>query len=176
VTTFADALNAAMTERGASVNEVARRSGIGAQSIVNYRRGKTLPKHASCDRLATALDWPRLSTISRVLRTRRCKISDCGRQFTSMMTNHRRLYCSIKCQQSAYARRKRGKAGQAYRLAIKRQALAQGAIDAMCKACEPADRICRDAGGDGTGTCPLRAFSPFPFIPIHGLIRRRNAA
>lgn len=173
--TFGRELVKAYETRGIPRSELWRATGIGRTALDNYRTGSILPRTEAAAALAAVLEWPKLLEIVREARTRACV--RCNRPFRMEGGNGgRKIYCGPTCRdlaaQEKLASSRIRKAGQTddgrqtraaimrlrsgIRIAEDRAAELAGAIDAMCRDCEPGG-VCR------TADCPLRAFSPLPF-------------
>jgi transcriptional regulator with XRE-family HTH domain len=171
---FGDELTKALRARDIPLKELAKAVGIGHTAIWYYTRGGILPKTPTALAMAAVLDWPKLGAIVLAARTFACGRPGCPRTYVHEGGGPRR-YCTPSCQQQNQAEKQASRrlrqAGQtdtgrhhrtavqqlraAARIADERAQLAETAIDAMCKSCEP-EGLCRDA------ECPLRALSPFP--------------
>lgn len=171
---FGRELVKACETRGIPRNELWRATGIGRTALDNYRTGSSLPRTEAAAALAAVLEWPKLLAIVESARTRPCQ--RCGRPFRNEGGNQgAKRYCSISCRDVAQsertASRRTRQAGQTgdgrrryqalavlrsgIRIAEERATDLQGAIDDMCRECEP-------LGACRTPSCPLRAFSPLP--------------
>lgn len=175
---FGRELVKACRARGVPLKELERATGVGHTSLDNYRRGLILPKVEVAKALAHALDWPQLASMIVAARTFACARAGCERTFRND-TGAPRRYCSEMCRRIAqnlrdaeHRRRSGGQTGDRRTLdaalrqlrsglaiADERSLLLEGAIDAMCRGCEP-DGVCRLAD------CPLRPFSPLP-LAVH---------
>jgi transcriptional regulator with XRE-family HTH domain len=165
---FGERLRAAMARRGLGKQRLARASGVPYSMIGNYRRGLNLPTTATATKLADALEDEGLVDVVVRARTRICPIDQ--RRFTCA-GKAPRTYCSVECRRVA-AKWRHGTPPQLSALwATERLATFVGAVDSMCRTCEPAGE-CR------TLDCPLRAVSPLPFVPppARGQQRRTSAA
>ena len=168
--TFSQELTLALRNRRLTHAAVAERAGLHVQTVSNLARGRNEPTMPTAAALAEALDWPALAVVTEQARRRRCLV--CQARFVTMhLSSTKRVYCGHKCQQADHLRKQRVRRAQPYRVAAKRLASAQKAIEAFCLTCEPVDRVCRD------NTCPLREFSPLAFVPMASLrIVKRGAA
>jgi DNA-binding XRE family transcriptional regulator len=173
---FGRELSLALVTRDIPMKEAARVVGVGRTAIDHYRTGNVLPKTATARALAELLDWPKLAEIIASARTFLCERPGCGRTYRHEGGGPRR-YCTQACQRQAEAQRTASKrlrqAGQsndgrkraaaiaqlrsAARIADERARVAEDAIAAMCRSCEPMG-LCR------TATCELRLVSPFPLV------------
>lgn len=173
---FGRELSLALTTRDVPMKEAARVVGIGRTAIDHYRTGQVLPKTATARALAELLDWPKLAEIITAARTFVCQRPGCGRTYRHEGGGPRR-YCTPACVTQAEAQRTATKrlrqAGQkgdgrlrsaaiaqlrsAARIADERARVAEEAIAAMCRSCEPMG-LCR------TPSCELRPVSPLPLV------------
>lgn len=151
---FGRHLATALAKRRMPKRELAREAGVTRSAIRNYLAGLNLPTFQTAERIAEALDWPGLMEVLARTREYVCPIDK--RRFV-FNGQSRRTYCSPECQHVAEKQRSGRKTRQAADGAIRRLQLVQGAVDAMCRSCEPEGR-CR------TGDCPLRAVSPLPLV------------
>jgi Helix-turn-helix domain len=171
---FGRELTKAMQARDIPMKEAARAAGIGRTAIEHYRTGAILPKTRTARALADVLDWPKLAEMADAARQFVCARPGCGRVYRHEGGGPRK-YCSSACVTQAEAQRTASKrlrqAGQtddgrtraaaiaqlrsAARIADERAQVAETAIAAMCRSCEPAG-LCR------TPECALRAVSPLP--------------
>lgn len=171
---FGRELGLACRARGVTLNELARSIGIGHTALDHYRTGSVLPKTATARAMAAALTWPRLATLIEQARTFVCDRPGCSRTYRNEGGGPRR-YCTPTCvrlaQEQRLASTRLRQAGQtgdrrssgaaikrlrsAARIADERALMAEQAIAAMCRECEP-DGLCR------TEDCPLRSLSPLP--------------
>lgn len=171
---FGDELVRALRARDIPLTGVAQAIGIGHTAIDHYRAGSLLPKTATALALAEVLDWPRLGEIVVAARTFVCDRPGCRRRYVHEGGSRRR-YCTPSCRTQAavqrVASRRLRQAGQtddgrhraaavarlrsAARIADERARVAEAAIAAMCRDCEP-QGLCRQAD------CSLRALSPLP--------------
>lgn len=171
---FGRELLRALSSRSVTLNELARSIGIGHTALDHYRTGSVLPKTATAQAMAAALDWPRLGEMIMAARTFVCGRPGCSRTYRHEDGGPRR-YCTPTCQRLAEQQRIASKrlrqAGQtddgrqraaaiarlrsAAQIADERAVMAEDAIAAMCRDCEP-EGLCRQEA------CPLRPFSPLP--------------
>lgn len=169
---FGHELSKALRVRDIPLNEAARAVGIGRTALDHYRVGSVLPKTATARALAEALDWPKLGEMAEAARTFACARPGCGRTFRHEGGGPRR-FCTVACRQQDEAQRTAStrlrQAGQtddgrkraaaiaqlrsAARIADERAVVAETAIAAMCRSCEPLG-LCR------TPECELRSVSP----------------
>lgn len=178
----------AIRARDIPLKEVARAAGVGHTAIDHYRQGSAMPKTATAHAIAEVLDWPKLARIIEEARTFVCARPGCSRTYRHDGGGPRK-YCTPACTQQAenqrMASRRLRQAAQtgdgrhraagiaqlrsAARIADERAQMAEGAIAAYCRECEP-EGLCRLAD------CPLRAFSPLPLATREGSGRPRTHA
>jgi len=171
---FGRELIKACRARNVPLKELERVTGVGHTSLDNYRRGLNLPKVEVAVALAHTLDWPKLAEMIVAARTFACARKGCLRTFRND-TGAPHKYCTEMCRRIAenlrMASTRVRQAGQtgskasanaavrqlrsAIGIADERAQVVEGAIDAMCRGCEP-EGVCRLAD------CPLRPFSPLP--------------
>lgn len=149
---FGVRLRTLMAKRRIGRRRLEKLCGVGDTSIANYRAGLSLPRLESAKAIADVLGDEQLVHIVVDARTYTCPVD--GRRFTYDGEGPR-VYCSIDCQRVSEKQR----AGQNVRVVTtglkRRLATFAGAVDAMCRSCEPEGQ-CR------TADCPLRAVSPLP--------------
>jgi hypothetical protein len=122
--------------------------GIHQRSVSCYVTGQSFPSMAVALRMSEALVDPAIIEIVRQARTARCRLESCGRSFIrDGVATGVRIFCSSECQMAS---KKGGRVARLYSPERK-------AIDAMCAECQP-DGICQN------DECPLRTFSPYPFV------------
>jgi len=179
-TRFAAELDRALRARGVTKNELGRSSGVGHTAIDHYSHAAILPRIATAEALAEALDWPRLADLVRYARQSVCHNRLCRQMFLNDAGGNK-IYCGHRCRDVAEklraARTKTariarleaagektpGQTVRAIRLRFngvireyrERGDELQAAIDEMCRSCEP-EGMCR------TPDCALRLFSPLP--------------
>jgi hypothetical protein len=153
---FGHELDRAMKARGVGRRAVATVLHSSDTSVMYWRTGRMLPRAATAERLALVLDWPRLDTLARELRQKRCLVDDV--EFVDDSGSDNRLYCSIACR--AVAGKKVVGEDRRTRAAMAERGLLahQRAVAAFCLRCEPSG-YCSDA------TCELRAVSPMSLAP-----------
>lgn len=150
---FGRELARAMKARDVGARTIMESVGIGRNTIRAYRDGRNLPRIAMAERLAAALDWPRLGALGRELRTKVCPVD--GRSFVDESGSDNRVYCTPSCQRVAEKQRigstvtKRAAVAERHLLAHRR------AVAAYCQGCEPEGRCV-------TPACALRPVSPLP--------------
>lgn len=138
-------LRRALGERGQTVRGFSRANGIGRTRVQNWLEGSSLPPVQTAERVADLLMWPRLAELARQGRERAC--DDCGRVFTAESPTPQR-YCSTECKRTH--NKVAGASRDLSRAVMERRARRlTGAIEAMCRACEPSG-VCR------TPDCPLQ--------------------
>ena len=153
---FGAELRRAMLARSASLRGLAIASGVSRSALGFYRAGVNLPSLQTADRIAEALDSPRLRTIMLEARGGSCEL--CGRQFVATGNGNQR-YCSEDCRRLAAIHRSGRPVRERAIRAERRTARLEIAVAAYCRECEP-EGMCRDSA------CGLRSVSPL------GLIRR----
>lgn len=154
---FADAIRAAMKRRGVGQGRLAEACHISQAAVSHYRLAHNVPTNEIAERLAAVLNAPEL--VSLASEARRHKCDNCGRWF--VIDNYRaRRYCTVDCSRLAIKKRGQGATARDFRAAKAEKSLEihRVSVAAMCNACEP-EGLCRD------GKCPLRAVSPFQFVP-----------
>lgn len=200
---FGAELRRAMTARKASSKRLALAAHVTLSGIGNFKSGLNLPRLETAERLAIALDWPRLAAIAREARTAPCV--RCGREFVNPGGKPKR-FCSVECREvdaqlraptagaelaaslrAALAGREGMKGGlpkavvsdalDAYaRSDAKRRARVdqQGrALERVRAAVEAMCRACEPDGVCRDEPCPLRSVSPLPFIPVRDVAAPR---
>lgn len=185
---FGRELSKALRTRDVPRNEVARVLGVGRTALDHYRTGAVLPRTRTGLLLAEVLDWPKLGEMIVAARTFTCARPGCGRTYRHESGGPRK-YCRPACQQQAEAQRiastRLRQAGQtddgrkraaaiaqlrsAARIADERARVAEDAIAAMCRSCEPTG-VCR------TPECELRVVSPLPLDECRGRPEPRTAS
>lgn len=178
----------AMRARDIPQKEVAKAAGVGHTALDHYRTGAILPKTATALAIAEVLDWPKLARIIEAARTFVCARAGCGRIYRHEGGGPRK-YCTSSCASQAAVQRiastRLRQAGQtgdgrhaaaaiarlrsAARIADERAVVAESAIGAYCRECEP-EGLCRQAD------CPLRSFSPLPLATRKGTGQPRTHA
>lgn len=178
----------AMRARDIPLKEVAKAAGVGHTALDHYRTGSILPKTATGLAIADVLDWPKLARIIEAARTFVCARPGCGRTYRHEGGSPRK-YCTPSCAKQAAVQRiastRLRQAGQtgdgrhraaaiarlrsAARIADERAVVAETAIAAYCRECEP-EGLCRVAD------CPLRALSPLPLATREGTGQTRTRA
>jgi len=147
-------LKRAMEYRGMNARELGRRLGVAKTQVHGWRRGRYLPRHGTVLRIAEALEWDGLVTVSLEVRTRTCVVCEAIIVSTSTGAMARR-YCSPECQRTGYAR-SATEARRAREVVLKRRlTIVHQAIGEFCRRC--ADGICPDA------SCELHHVSPFVY-------------
>ena len=152
---FGRELERAMRARRVGRRPVARAIGASETSVMYWRTGRILPRIVTAERLAEALEWPRLAKLASELRRKACLV--CGTEFVDDSGSDNRLYCNLSCRSA------RGKATvgvdrrQRAALAERRLTASQRAVAAYCAGCEPSGRCT-------TPECALRPVSPLPLF------------
>jgi transcriptional regulator with XRE-family HTH domain len=141
---FGNYLDAGLRRIGMTRRGMADQLGCTDRLVSLWCQGRGLPTLRHAEAVAAILNDNRILAMLVKARTRRCALESCGKVFTRT-PGSKRLFCSIICRRQVFDRH-----------ALRRDPR-QDAIDDMCRGCEP-DGICR------TGDCPLRGFSPFPFV------------
>lgn len=145
---FRSRLRSDIRGRGLFQSDLAAAIGVDQRTISYYVTGVCLPSVAKAAALAEALVDPDLVDLVREARTVRCRLASCSRLFIrDGHANHSRVFCSRGCQKVAM---KGGSEVDVSEAPLR-------AIATMCGECEPSG-ICREE------RCPLRAFSPLPFV------------
>lgn len=147
---FAVELVRALTKRNVTQRSLAAALGVSQRQVWYWASGRTLPYIANAARITDALDWPSIVEIVRLGRTVPCRT--CGRRVVSEVSNASRRYCDETCRRVGV---KAGRQGQVPDSRDGKIARLTAAVDAMCRACEPAG-VCSD------GSCALRLVSPLP--------------
>lgn len=150
---FGRELERAMAKRAVGRRVVARAIGSSDTSVMYWRTGRMLPRIETADRLAEALQWPRISSLARELRRKSCLV--CEVAFVDDSGSDNRTYCSPGCQRVKEKGRVGADRRQRAAVAERRLVVVQRAVEAYCLACEP-DGRCR------TDDCQLRPASPLP--------------
>lgn len=178
----------AMRARDIPLKEVAKAAGVGHSALDHYRTGSILPKTATALAIAEVLDWPKLARIVEEARTFVCARPGCGRTYRHEGGGPRK-YCTTSCarqvklqQMASYRLRQAGQTNDgrhraaavarlrsAARIADERALVAETAIGAYCRECEP-EGLCRVVD------CPLRALSPLPLATREGTGQPRTHA
>jgi DNA-binding XRE family transcriptional regulator len=152
---FGHELERAMKTRGVGRRPLAEAIGASDTSVMYWRTGRILPRIETARKLADALSWERLASLSAELRAKQCLV--CGVEFVDDSGSDNRLYCSLSC------RSVRGKAvvgvdrHQRAAIAERRLTAHQRAVAAFCAGCEPSGRCL-------TPECELRPVSPLPLF------------
>jgi hypothetical protein len=169
---FGAALQRAMTARKMRPFHLFKAVGGGYSSFMfdSWLHGRALPRLDRAIKLAEALDWPALATITREGRTGTCQRDGCTQTFITE-GGKARLYCGPRCYKIAheyglgFAHAARKKVGGPQAELLMQAAMGRAAQDEigelrravahMCAECEP-EGYCR------TPACPLRGSSPLP--------------
>lgn len=165
------AIDVAIKKSGLTNEEVADLCEVSDSAVSAYRRGKRTPSMRTCVRLGGELLTPYIVELARQLYSSSCLI--CGRETVDGGQQYKKRYCSYSCKSTASSRRAREKTQRKrestqfmYRQRLEKT---NEAIAAFCDDCTGREGLCRDED------CLLRPVSPLPFIPIHGLKKRRIA-
>jgi DNA-binding XRE family transcriptional regulator len=166
---FGRELERAMKKRDVGRRPVAAAIGASDTSVMYWRTGRILPRIVTAQKLAEALEWPRLASLAIELRKKRCIVDDV--EFVDDSGSDNRVYCSVSCQKVKGKRDvgidRRTRAA----IAEGRLKLHQDAVIAFCAACEPGGR-CYAA------ECELRPVSPLPLFedrePVNPVQSRGN--
>lgn len=137
----------AMARRGIRTKALAARVGVTDTMVRFWMSGRYVPSIEHGETLTEVLGDDAIIKAVRHAKVGRCALLSCGRPFEKHWNGGKRVFCSDRCRTTAAAR-----PGE-------RRDPRQEAIDAFCRSCEP-DGICR------TADCPLRAYSPFLFVPL----------
>jgi DNA-binding XRE family transcriptional regulator len=147
-------------ERAMKAREVGRRAVAQAvhasdTSVMYWRTGRILPRIVTAEKLAEALEWPRLAALAAELRRKTCLV--CGTEFVDDSGSDNRRYCTLSCRsvrgKSLVGTDRRTRAAMAERRLLAHQR----AVAAYCAGCEPSGR-CMTPG------CALRPVSPLPLF------------
>ena len=154
---FAAMLRLAMHNKGYTIVDIARETGLSHSTLYKIRDGNRVPAIQTGAKLAEVLDMPVLGLSVIEMRTKQCIICtgtyvDHGRQNTAKC-------CGVKCGRSLRQRKERKASteyyGRLHVIARRRMDKYTRAVLAFCKACEP-EGMCRRA------SCELRPVSPLP--------------
>lgn len=138
------AIRRAMDRRGVSKMALARAIGTSPSQIFKYRRGDIMPTLRTAQKLSDSLLDDGIVQLVIHYRTRSCVI--CEREFIDHAGRNRK-YCSTACWRLFHKGVR----------AVPPPDPHVAAIAAYCRTCEP-DGICHLAA------CPLRAYSPLPYV------------
>jgi transcriptional regulator with XRE-family HTH domain len=150
---FARELERAMSERKVGSRPLAESVGCGRSAVQQWRHGSVLPRITMAQRLAEALDWPRLESLAAEVRRKECVVCKAG--FVDDSGSDNRVYCSMECRRVKASMDLGTDRRQRSSFAEHRLRSHMAAIAEMCRQCQP-DGMCVDA------ECPLRAVSPLP--------------
>jgi hypothetical protein len=153
-----------MADGGVTVKALATATNVCQSSIMDFRKGKSLPRLSTSARISEALASEALHALVISLRERTCPV--CARGFVT--DNRKKRHCSKACTATNHTRLVRAKDARrsevrsaanrglaqlrAYRLEMHQEAVA-----AHCRWCEPGG-LCR------TPDCALRPVSPLPLV------------
>jgi hypothetical protein len=175
---FGEELRKAMHMRSATVVATATAARTSRAHISEMRTGGCLPSQAVVVRLAEALGWDRLITLSLELRTRVCL--GCGREFVDRTARLHAVRCSKRCKNThvrAIRAAARGEVIATRNVTVVRLeesvARFKDLLAVHCWSCEP-DGVCRNAGAmsddedcvwrDVTPHTRLEEGAPEPFV------------
>lgn len=154
---FGERLNEVMKSRGVGRDPLVAAAGTSLSTLRQYRGGYNLPTLPVAEKLARALDDPRLVDIVREGRTHTCAV--CKRDYLDAEGTPRR-YCSDRCQRIA-GKRTIGADNR------KRADLAEQAMvdfeEIVGEYVHTVDSFCRDCSPEGVclmPKCALRPLSP----------------
>ena len=142
-----DLIRSVMADRKMTRRRLAELMGYTPTCVGFWLQGRALPSLEQAERIAEHLGDDRIRQRVRAARIGVCAYVGCQRPFDRVQ-GRRNKFCGPKCQMRANYR------------ASNRVDPRQVAIAAFCRECEP-EGICRML------ECPLRGFSPLPFIPLH---------
>ena len=169
--TLAAELRAALAVRRRSGKWLGDAVGMSHSTVYDILRHSRVPTVPTAQLLADALDWPKLVTIAVERRTKRCEV--CGGSFVDAGRNCIARCCSPECQNTRYARKRRGVEVTSLRgraeVAENRLERMQHLVAAFCGECTQGDAACR------TPDCILRPVSPIPLIQLSSVSRRKVA-
>jgi DNA-binding XRE family transcriptional regulator len=131
---FGRELVRAMKKRGIGTRTLADPLGASRTSVMYWRTGRILPRLETAQRLAQALDWPRLVSLAVEFRRKRCLVDDV--EFVDDSGSDNRLYCSDSCQRVAEKRRRGSTIDKRAGNAERRLTVHQRAVAAFCAGCE----------------------------------------
>lgn len=143
---FGGALRRALLDARMSQSELARQIGTTQAAVYNWVSGRHLPMVETGARIADVLDQPRVLRLLIEMRTMKCEV--CARTLVRGSKSSR-VFCGSDCARLAEKGAKRTQ--------FRDPEGRQSAIERMCRSCEP-DGVCR------TPDCPLRRYSPFPYV------------
>ena len=143
---FGGVLRRALSDARMSQSELARQVGTTQAAVYNWVSGKHLPMIDTGARIADVLGQPKVLKVLIEMRTMKCEVC---RKPLVRGSKSSRIFCGPDCARLA----EKG----AKRTPFRDPEGRQSAIDRMCRSCEP-DGACR------APDCPLRAYSPLPYI------------
>lgn len=150
---FGRELDRAMKTRGVGRRNVAHGIGSSDTSVMYWRTGRILPRIVTAQKLADALEWPRLASLAIELRRKRCIVDDV--EFVDDSGSDNRVYCSLSCQKVKGKRDVGTDRRTRAAIAERRLIVHQRAVAAFCGSCEP-------GGQCFAAECELRPVSPLP--------------
>ena len=143
---FGGALRKSLMDASMSQSELARQIGTTQAAVYNWISGRHLPMVETGAKMADVLGDQQLLKLLISLRTIGCEV--CKRPLVRG-SKSARIFCGPDCARLA----EKGIKRTPFRDPEGRQS----AIEAMCRSCEP-EGVCR------VPDCPLRRYSPFPFV------------
>jgi hypothetical protein len=150
-------LQAAMKRRGrespAERNRLAQEVGVTPETVWGYSTGRIIPSMTAVARLADALSWGRLVTLSEELRTKACVV--CDQPFLDSTHDLKRVACNEAHKRTHATRQRRGSRAEALTITSRMLERHRQAVGAFCRACSDSG-ICPDR------SCELRPVSPLP--------------
>lgn len=152
---FGKALDRAMKGRDVGTRLVAEALGASRTTVMYWRTGRILPRLATAQLLAAALDAPELIRTCMELRTKACLVD--GVRFVDDTGSDNRAYCSSSCQRVGRKRLAGRDVRQSAVRAERALARHRTAVETFCRGCEP-DGWCKVA------ECALRSISPLPLV------------
>lgn len=152
---FGKELIRAIAASGATKQDLARATGHREALIWAWTKGNHLPRIESAQKLASALNAPKLVQICVDGRKTNCV--ECGKVLVQASGPMKR-YCSSRCQNIQFKlRHAKGSPRERVVSAERQLSVYTNAVQEMCFTCEP-EGMCRDNG------CPLRVVSPLPVM------------
>lgn len=152
---FGKELSRAIAASGATKQDLARTTGHREALIWAWTKGNHLPRIESAQKLASALNAPKLVQIC--VEGRKTNCVECGKVLVQASGPMKR-YCSSRCQNIQFKlRNAKGTPRERVVSAERQLAIYSNAVHEMCFTCEP-EGMCRDDG------CSLRVVSPLPVM------------
>jgi hypothetical protein len=155
---FGRELERAMKARGVGTRTITESIGGSRTSVMYWRTGRMLPRLATAERLAAALEWPRLASLALELRRKLCQVDQVA--FVDDSGSDNRIFCSPSCQRVAEKQRLGSTIDKRAAVAERRLNVFQQAVAAYCDGCEP-------SGHCVTPDCDLRPVSPLRLFASH---------